>query len=56
MLHNHMAYGRGGDLDGAPQPFHPNPNVPLLTNGQMVPYPAPNPSLPLWLRLSICPP
>ncbi|TVU39481.1 hypothetical protein EJB05_12903 [Eragrostis curvula] len=31
MLHGHMSYGRGGDM-----PFQPNPNVPLLTNGQMV--------------------
>jgi cellulose synthase A len=37
MLHAHMTYGRGGDID--PQPFQPNPNVPLLTNGQMVPTP-----------------
>lgn len=36
MLHAHMTYGRGGDLDGVHQPFQPNPNVPLLTNGQMV--------------------
>ncbi|VAI39667.1 unnamed protein product [Triticum turgidum subsp. durum] len=35
MLHAHMTYGRGGDLDGVHQPFQPNPNVPLLTNGQM---------------------
>ncbi|KAG8100176.1 hypothetical protein GUJ93_ZPchr0013g35695 [Zizania palustris] len=32
MLRASMSYGRGGDL----QPFQPNPNVPLLTNGQMV--------------------
>jgi len=31
-----MSYGRGADFDGVPQPFQPNPNVPLLTNGQMV--------------------
>ncbi|ONM21173.1 Cellulose synthase A catalytic subunit 5 [UDP-forming] [Zea mays] len=31
-----MLYGRGGDPNGAPQPFQLNPNVPLLTNGQMV--------------------
>ena len=37
MLHAHMSYGRGADLDGVPQPFQPIPNVPLLTNGQMVP-------------------
>jgi len=36
MLHAHMSYGRGADFDGVPQPFQPNPNVPLLTNGQMV--------------------
>ncbi|EER93135.1 hypothetical protein BDA96_01G022500 [Sorghum bicolor] len=36
MLHAHMSYGRGADLDGVPQPFQPIPNVPLLTNGQMV--------------------
>jgi hypothetical protein len=39
MLHAHMSYGRGADLDGVPQPFQPIPNVPLLTNGQMVPTP-----------------
>jgi cellulose synthase A len=34
MLRAHMSYGRAADFDGAPpQPF---PNVPLLTNGQMV--------------------
>jgi cellulose synthase A len=32
MLRANMSYGRGGDL----QPFQPIPNVPLLTNGQMV--------------------
>ncbi|KAG8042902.1 hypothetical protein GUJ93_ZPchr0269g2882 [Zizania palustris] len=32
MLRASMTYGRGGD----PQPFQPIPNVPLLTNGQMV--------------------
>jgi cellulose synthase A len=37
MLHANMSYGRGADLDGVPQPFQPIPNVPLLTNGQMVP-------------------
>ncbi|GJN07601.1 hypothetical protein PR202_ga25504 [Eleusine coracana subsp. coracana] len=31
MLHGHMSYGRSGDM-----PFQPNPNVPLLTDGQMV--------------------
>jgi cellulose synthase A len=36
MLHAHMSYGRGADFDGVPQPFQPIPNVPLLTNGQMV--------------------
>jgi hypothetical protein len=36
-LHGHMTYGRGGDLNGVQQPFQLNPNVPLLTNGQMVP-------------------
>ncbi|GJN22739.1 hypothetical protein PR202_gb10334 [Eleusine coracana subsp. coracana] len=36
MLHAHMSYGRGVDFDGVPQPFQPIPNVPLLTNGQMV--------------------
>nr|CAB3452706.1 unnamed protein product [Digitaria exilis] len=35
-LHGHMTYGRGGDLNGVQQPFQLNPNVPLLTNGQMV--------------------
>ena len=36
-LHGHMTYGRGGDLNGVQQPFQLNPNVRLLTNGQMVP-------------------
>uniref|UniRef100_A0A0D9WY72 Cellulose synthase n=1 Tax=Leersia perrieri TaxID=77586 RepID=A0A0D9WY72_9ORYZ len=37
MLHAHMSYGRGGvDANGVPLPFQPNPNVPLLTDGQMV--------------------
>jgi len=36
MLYGHMSYGRGGDPNGVPQPFQLNPNVPLLTNGQMV--------------------
>jgi len=31
-----MAYGRGNDLNGIQQPFQLNPNVRLLTNGQMV--------------------
>lgn len=31
MFHGHMSYGRGSDM-----PFQPNPNVPLLTDGQMV--------------------
>ncbi|GJN41117.1 hypothetical protein PR202_gn00447 [Eleusine coracana subsp. coracana] len=31
MLHGHMSYGRSCDM-----PFQPNPNVPLLTDGQMV--------------------
>jgi cellulose synthase A len=35
-LHGHMTYGRGGDLNGVQQPFQLNPNVPLLTNGQMM--------------------
>lgn len=36
MLHACMSYGRGGaDLNGH-QLFQPIPNVPLLTNGQMV--------------------
>jgi hypothetical protein len=39
-----MLYGRGGDPNGAPQPFQLNPNVPLLTNGQMVLL-LPNPSI-----------
>jgi hypothetical protein len=33
MLHAHMSYGRAADLDGV---FQPIPNVPLLTNGQVV--------------------
>jgi hypothetical protein len=37
MLRAHMSYGRGGaEFDGPHQPFQPIPNVPLLTNGQMV--------------------
>jgi cellulose synthase A len=48
MLHAHMSYGRGADLDGVPQPFQPIPNVPLLTNGQMVPQ---NPPTPLAIAL-----
>jgi hypothetical protein len=39
-----MSYGRGGDPNGAPQAFQLNPNVPLLTNGQMVLL-LPNPSI-----------
>lgn len=35
MLHGHMSYGRASDSD-FPQVFHPLPQVPLLTNGQMV--------------------
>ena len=35
MLHAHMSYGRAGDLNGH-ELFQPIPNVPLLTNGQMV--------------------
>lgn len=35
MLQGHMSYGRGGDAD-MPQVFHTMPQVPLLTNGQMV--------------------
>jgi cellulose synthase A len=31
MFHGHMSYGCGRDM-----PFQPNPNVPLLTDGQMV--------------------
>lgn len=34
MLHGHMSYGRGSDLDLSH--VHPLPQVPLLTNGQMV--------------------
>lgn len=54
MLYGHMSYGRGGDLNGVPQPFQLNPNVPLLTNGQMVLL-LPNPvslfpcHLPMWI-------
>lgn len=44
MLYGHMSYGRGGDANGVPQPFQLNPNVPLLTNGQMVLL-LPNPSV-----------
>jgi hypothetical protein len=44
MLYGHMSYGRGGDPNGVPQPFQLNPNVPLLTNGQMVLL-LPNPSI-----------
>ena len=35
MLQGHMSYGRGGDVD-MPQVVHTMPQVPLLTNGQMV--------------------
>ncbi|XP_058073282.1 probable cellulose synthase A catalytic subunit 5 [UDP-forming] [Magnolia sinica] len=35
MLQGHMSYGRVGDAD-IPQVIHPMPQVPLLTNGQMV--------------------
>lgn len=45
MLHAHMSYGRGADFDGVAQPFQPIPNVPLLTNGQMVCYPQSSPAL-----------
>ncbi|OAY73865.1 putative cellulose synthase A catalytic subunit 3 (UDP-forming) [Ananas comosus] len=36
MLQGHMSYGRGGDVD-MPHMVHTMPQVPLLTNGQMVP-------------------
>lgn len=45
MLYGHMSYGRGGDPNGVPQPFQLNPNVPLLTNGQMVLLLLQNPSI-----------
>jgi hypothetical protein len=48
MLYGHMSYGRGGDPNGAPQAFQLNPNVPLLTNGQMVLL-LPNPSITIRL-------
>ncbi|ERN11467.1 hypothetical protein AMTRI_Chr03g43740 [Amborella trichopoda] len=35
MLQGHMSYGRAGDAD-MPQVVHTLPQVPLLTNGQMV--------------------
>ncbi|KAI3972793.1 hypothetical protein MKX01_019451 [Papaver californicum] len=35
MLQGHMSYGRAGDMD-MPQVAHTMPQVPLLTNGQMV--------------------
>ena len=35
MLQGRMSYGRGGDVE-MPQVVHTVPNVPLLTNGQMV--------------------
>ncbi|KAJ4756920.1 Cellulose synthase [Rhynchospora pubera] len=35
VLHSHLSYGRGRDYD-MPHSFHAVPNVPLLTNGQMV--------------------
>ncbi|KAG9455531.1 hypothetical protein H6P81_000039 [Aristolochia fimbriata] len=35
MLQGHMSYGRAGDVD-MPQVVHTMPQVPLLTNGQMV--------------------
>lgn len=35
MLHGHMSYGRGSDSDLS-HGVHPIPNVPLLTNGEMV--------------------
>lgn len=34
MLHGHMSYGRASDSDLSQ--VHPLPQVPLLTNGQMV--------------------
>ncbi|XP_020582259.1 probable cellulose synthase A catalytic subunit 5 [UDP-forming] [Phalaenopsis equestris] len=34
MMQGHMSYGRG--FVEIPQPFHPMPQIPLLTNGQMV--------------------
>ena len=48
MLRAQMSYGRGGD----PQPFQPIPNVPLLTNGQMVQIP-PLLALPVLLLLAL---
>ncbi|XP_020090155.1 probable cellulose synthase A catalytic subunit 3 [UDP-forming] [Ananas comosus] len=35
MLQGHMSYGRGGDVD-MPHMVHTMPQVPLLTNGQMI--------------------
>ncbi|CAL9028368.1 unnamed protein product [Prunus brigantina] len=35
MLHSYMSYGRASDSD-FPQVLHPMPQLPLLTNGQMV--------------------
>ncbi|XP_034197682.1 probable cellulose synthase A catalytic subunit 3 [UDP-forming] isoform X2 [Prunus dulcis] len=35
MLHGYMSYGRASDSD-FPQVLHPMPQLPLLTNGQMV--------------------
>lgn len=39
MLQGHMTYGRAYDSD-LPHVFHTMPQVPLLTNGQMV-HPSP---------------
>ncbi|XP_078174315.1 putative cellulose synthase A catalytic subunit 5 [UDP-forming] isoform X2 [Carex rostrata] len=35
VIHSHLSYGRGRDYD-LPRSYHAIPNVPLLTNGQMV--------------------
>lgn len=36
MLQGHMTYGRAGEADMLPQVVNTMPNVPLLTNGNMV--------------------
>ena len=36
MLHGHMSYGRGGDMEMPRVRQNMLPQVPLLTNGQMV--------------------
>ena len=50
MLQGHISYGRGGDVE-MPQVVHTVPNVPLLTNGQMVIVAACNNQLDFWFLI-----